>query len=470
MKTLLATLVSLGLTGCAGFLTPRLAARPPLAEEGAVFLYLQGWPQDADRLSLSLASLAAVREDGGAVPLALALAELPGPEPRRQRLLASGRLPPGAYRGFELQVTKAAVLAPDGPAQLLVPKEPSPLEGPFEVKAGAATVLGLTLRYEPSFQAGVAFTPRFAVAAPARPPPALDGVCSNAGGSDLTLFDRRRREVFAVLATGREPRGLALSQGPSARLYVALSGEDQVQVHDLTSDVEQPRLRLSPGDRPIELALAPDGRTLLVLNAGSNTLSFLDPDTGVERARLPTGTAPASLLVDRAWRRAYVLNEGSNSVTVVDVANRAVAGSIPTGAGPIRAQLDRAGDKLYVIYSSSPQLDAFSLPSLAPAGRVTVGLGATALKVDPRTDLLYVALRGESRLRVYDAFSLIPVDFFPVPGTVTWLAIDDAENALLALVPSLPGLAVLDLASHQLLSTVPVGEEPYAVTVAGERF
>jgi YVTN family beta-propeller protein len=469
VKTSLATLLAFLLAGC-GLLTPRVASRPPLSDEGAVFLYLGSWPQDAERLSFTIASLAALRADGVAVPLELALSDLPGADAQRQRLFASGRLPPGPYRGLQLTVSRARVLAPDGPADLLVGKEPVPVDAPFEVKAGAATVLALTPRYEPSVEGGVAFSPRFAVVPPSRPPPSLDGVCANSGGSDLTLFDRRRHEVFGVLPTGREPQGLALAPAPSARLYVALAGEDEVAVRDLTSDLELPRLRLSPGDRPREVAVSPDGRTLLVLNGGSNTLAFLDAASGVERGRVGTGVSPVSLLVDRSWRRAYVLNEGSNTVTVVDLANRAVAGTIQTDAGPIRAQLNRAGDRLYVIHSASPQLEVYALPGLTSAGRVMVGLGASALKVDPRTDLLYVARRDERRLYVYDAFSLIPVDFFDVPGGVSWLAIDDAENAMLALVPSQRLVAVLDLASRRLLGTIAVGDEPYAVAVEGERF
>ena len=38
------------------------------------------------------------------------------------------------------------------------------------------------------------------------------------------------------------------------------------------------RVRLRPGDEPRELALAPDGRVLLVANGGSSSVSFVDPN------------------------------------------------------------------------------------------------------------------------------------------------------------------------------------------------
>ncbi len=469
MKLARLWLLAFLLSGC-GLLTPRPSGRPPLTDQGALFLYLEPWPDGAGRLSVTLSSVTAVRSDGVPVPLELALTDLPGPDAKRQRLLASAQLPPGAYRGLEVTAARARVIGGEGPADLLIGKEPTSLEAPFEIAAGQAKVLTLTLRYEASLPAGVTFVPRFLVGTPPRPPPILYGFCSNTNENTLTLFERRQHEVFRVLATGRAPRGLALGSPPSTRLFVAVEREDEIQPFEITGDLPLPPLKLVPGDRPWEVALSPDARTLLVLNNGSNSLAFLDAASGAERGRVAVGISPISLLVDRSWRRAYVLNDVSSSITVVDLATRKVFGSIPTGAGPLRAQLNRAGDKLYVIASGSPQLQVFSVPAFTMTSQITIGLGATALKVDPRTDLVYVAKQGEHRVYVYDSFSLIPIDSIDLPGDASWFAIDDTENALLALMPSLRGVAAVDLASHRVLGVIPVGDEPYEVTVADERY
>jgi len=69
---------------------------------------------------------------------------------------------------------------------------------------------------------------------------------------------------------------MALDQR-TKRAYVALSGEDEVDVIDVANGEVVDRIKLSGGDRPRELALTPDGRTLLVVNTGSNTVSIIDP-------------------------------------------------------------------------------------------------------------------------------------------------------------------------------------------------
>jgi YVTN family beta-propeller protein len=64
------------------------------------------------------------------------------------------------------------------------------------------------------------------------------------------------------------------------------------------------RLRLNSGDRPRELALTPDGRTLLCVNTGSNTVSFIDPGSFIEVGRINVGKNPNSILIDQTGRRA----------------------------------------------------------------------------------------------------------------------------------------------------------------------
>jgi YVTN family beta-propeller protein len=311
------------------------------------------------------------------------------------------------------------------------------------------------------------FTPAFDARVPHAPMPSASAYCTAAAASAVTVLDRRLREVVAVMPTGRGPQGLALDP-LLGRAYVALSGDDAVQVIDLAAREDLPRIRMQPGDRPGELALTPDARTLVVVNAGSRTAAFLDPVAGLELGRVAVGEEPSAMLLDRSGRRAYVVNRRSARITVLDLANRAVAGSIATDPEPLRVAINRAGTRLYAIHAGSAYLGVWSLPDLAPAGRYFVGLGATALKVDPRTDLVYVG-RSDRRLEIYDPLAFVPVDSIELPGEPGWLSIDDAENALLALLPAAGSLAAVDLNARRVVSRVDVLPAPHALALAGER-
>jgi YVTN family beta-propeller protein len=254
----------------------------------------------------------------------------------------------------------------------------------------------------------------------------------------------------------------------SARAYVALERESQLEVLDLSSGRTLGRIPLTPGDGPTDVALSGD-RRLVVVNERSRTVAFVDPDAMVELGRVPVGDAPGALLVDRAGRRAFVVNRASATVTVIDVQNRAVFGTIATDPEPVRVGLSRDGTRLHVVHRGSTYLATWGIPSLAPLSRVYVGLGATTLRVDPRTDLVYVSRGAEQAIAVHDPVSLQQIDRFELPGAATYLTIDDAENALVAVLPERRTVAVIELTSRRLLAEIPVGAEPYTVAFAGER-
>ena len=254
-------------------------------------------------------------------------------------------------------------------------EEPARIDAPFDVRSGQAVVLTLTFDPERSVQGGVEFQPRFTGAVPARTPPTLVGACSNTRTNDVTLFDTWTKAVTNVVATGRSPYGLAL-EPLAARAFVALSGQDQIDVVDLSRAESASRIPMRGGDEPRALQMLPDRRTLLVLNFRSQTASFVDAFTTQELARVPVGEAPWSITLQRGGNRAFVLNRRSNNLTVIDLGTRQAIATVPTEPEPLFGQVSRDGKRLYVIHAGSPYMNEYALPGLTVSRKIRVGLGA----------------------------------------------------------------------------------------------
>lgn len=453
--------------GCAA--APRPAAvLPPLERDAAeVHVFAAPLGRDAEQLSFTLAAVSLRRADGGEVALELATRQLSGSDLAAQRLIAWGRVPPGEYGAVTVRAASATLASEGERSRLLVDAEPSVAELDLHVKPGASTVVWAALDVGRSIRDAFAFGPVFSLSLAPQTPPAVALYCTNAAAASVTAADRRARLVSGVLPVGAGPRGIALDRTAN-RAFVALSEEDQVDVLDLAASRSVGRIRLVPGDGPTELAVAADG-TLLVVNARSRTVSFVDPASLAEVGRVQVGDAPSAIRLDRSGPRAYVANRGSGTISVLDVGNRAVAATVRTDPEPIALELSRDGSQLYVAHRGSPELLVLALPSLQTRARAFVGLGAARVAVDPRTDLIYLSRRDERRITVYDPVAFQPIDRFEVPGPVSRMKIDDAENTLLALVPERRAIAVVDLTSRRVLSEIPVGAGPFTFALAGER-
>jgi YVTN family beta-propeller protein len=454
----------LGIVGCQAALTKFL---PPLEEEGEVYLYMQSYPQEADRLRFTIDQVFAIGSGGKEFPLDVHLHEIKWSDVRRQRLIASGRVPPGSYTGFSFKIKKATLKSEEGESDLLIPETPVRNEFNFNVNRKTGYVFSLAFKYRESIGAGMSFTPVFSVSIPAKPILSLVGYVSNIGASNLVVYDKKAYQVTRVIPVGRGPAGMALDQR-GRRLYVANSGDNEILVIDILADQITSRIKLPTGDRPVELALAPDGRTLLSVNPGTNTVSFIDPSSLIELNRVNVGYGPRSITIDPAGRRAYVFSTLSGTITVLDMANRAVITTFSTDPGPLRGDFSPTGDKLYVIHELSSYLAVIDPMSFRVLRRFSIGPGMISIKVNSRTGDVYIGRNNDIFVGVYNPSSFVAVDLIRAGGTVNYMTIDDEENNLYMVSSELKRVIVSNLVRKKILYEIDVGEAPYWVSVMGE--
>lgn len=465
-KTILGVVsVCLLLAGCGASL-PQLRARPE--GDGEVYLYLQPFPQEADRLAFDIGAIAARSHDGREFPLSVALAQVRGRDVKRQRLLAVGFLPPGDYAGFSLRIASASLKGEAGDSALLVPDTATTIDLPFNMGRRQGRVVAMLLKYAQSVNAGFGFSPEFAMFFPDKPPTNLVGLVANSGSNDITLFNKKSLQVYDVIVTGRGPAGVALDQR-TRRAYVALSGDDGIDVIDIAAGNISDRIRLYPGDEPRELALTPDGRTLLSANTGSNTVSVIDADSRFEVTRIRVGNGPRSVTIEPTGRRAFAFNTLSNTISVLDIPTRSLITTIGVDSGPVRGQFNRRGDRLYAIQETSPYVVVINPSLLTTIGRFTVRSGVRSVKVDPNTDLVYLGKMRDVAVGLYDPFAFSPVGFVDAGSAIAQMTADGDENHLFMVNPDRKTVLVANLTSRRIVGEIDVGDNPYWVSMMGER-
>ncbi len=463
--TLVIFLIFSGCQAKSVFLKPSPAER---SEEAEVFLYTQPFPQEADRLAFSIEKIFAVKDDGTAIPLSTSLSEYKGRDIKRQRLVATGSIPPGHYAGLSFKVRGASLEVEEGVASLLVPDEPVKIDFPFQVSTGRPSVISLIFNYTQSVKAGFRFSPSFSIFIPEKPLAGLLGYVSNYASDNLMVFDKKAMQVVGVIATGRGPRGIALDQR-RRRAYAVLSDDDAVEVIDVTAGEIINRILLHTGDNPQEPALTPDGSLLLTANTGSDSVSVIDPLGLIELSRINVGNSPHSISIDPAGKRAYAFNTLSNTISVIDIANKSAVATLSTEPGPLRGQFNRNGDKLYVIHELSSYLTVIDPLSLTVLDRIYVGMGMEAVKLDTNTDTFYVSKKHSAAVEVYNPFSPLPVDYIKTDGDTSHITIDGEENNLYLTIPEAKTVIIVNIVSKKIVTKIDVGEGPYWVTMMGER-
>ena len=126
------------------------------------------------------------------------------------------------------------------------------------------------------------------------------------------------------------PEKLAVSPDGS-RLLVPLNLADSAAVIDLNQGDQLHYVKLGSGSYPFGAAILPDGRTGLVTNEGTATMSVIDMHTATKTGSIQVGAAlshPEGVVVDSAGTRAYVALSNADQVAVVNLSTRRVVRTI----------------------------------------------------------------------------------------------------------------------------------------------
>jgi DNA-binding beta-propeller fold protein YncE len=445
-----------------------LSEGPALRSEGELHLYLQPFPTEAGRLSLGIGAIAAIRPDGGLQPLLESPVELRGAElVSAQKRVTSAVLPPGLYGGLAIHIATASVTGDQGTTDLVVPSEPVLLEHGFSVARREASVLFVSLGAETMEDVTFRLNPVFSLAEPTRHLTSLLGFATAPARNLVSVFNKHTMQVVDVITTRRGPTGAALDQRKRS-VFVSTSGEGAIEIIDAASKQRLGQIRLTAGDRPQEIVLSLDGRTLVSANYGSSSVSIIDTRARREIVRLPLTSRPADVVADTTRPRVYVLQPSSKVVSVIDLQRRRIVGRGSLEEAPIQGALSEDGNTLYVITGNSPNLLVLDAGSLALTARIYVGTGAVSIHVDTRTGLIYVGHQS-GEIVVVDPQALMYIDEFTVDGSAAFLTIDNDQSALFVVLPDHGLIQKLDLVSHRVLGSVEVERGSYATVMMGER-
>jgi YVTN family beta-propeller protein len=443
--------------------------RPGLQNEGQVVVYLQPLPQEVEKFRFRIEGTFAVASSGTRYPLDMVMSQIDGTALiGRQKRLAGAVLPPGNYTGLSLAVGRALRLGEDGETALLVPEAEINIDLPFDIVRKEALALFLSLRTIGVMADGAVFRPEFTLAAAGRQLASLTGYASNTAANLVTVFDKNAMQVVDTIATGQQPKGVVIDRF-NRRAYVACFGDDIIEEIDILEGRVVGTIRLRIGDGPLDLALAPDGRTLVSANYGSNSASIIDAPSRQEIAHIGVGQKPMDVAVDPSGLRAYVVNSLSNTISVLDLSRPALAATLSVDVTPVQGAFDRRGERFLVIGRDSPDLTVIDAPGLNVLGKIYVGYGAAGIVVDPQTNLAYIAKRFGGEISIVDPAVQIFIDTITVDGSAARMAIDDQQNSLFVVLPELRKLQKINRTSKRITSELDLAEEPHAVAVANQR-
>lgn len=191
---------------------------------------------------------------------------------------------------------------------------------------------------------------------------------------------------------------IAASPAVAATAYVANSGNGTVSVLDTTSGASG---AIAVGGKPVDVAVAPDGRHAYVVDEQRGVVIAIDTATNAVVATVAVGKEPRGIAISPNGAFAYVTNFGDGTLSAFALASGAAAGAISVGAEPEGVALAADGLHAYVARRGG----GIAIVDLAAARVSTVvpdGLGPSRIALGPNGGRAFVTNAGASSVSVFN--------------------------------------------------------------------
>lgn len=171
------------------------------------------------------------------------------------------------------------------------------------------------------------------------------------------------------------------------------------------------------GPKMLYNAITPDGKIVVASSPKEGGVYIFDAHTGKLISTVSTDKAAKGLKITPDGEEVYVCNEGANTVSVVDLAQKKVVATINVGKMPHNVRFSDDGKRAFV------------------------------------------TLQGAAGLAVIDTEKRELAHVIPTSGIDTPHNIDLSGNGKIAFIRDTSNLVgVLDLTTHKMLKTIPVGQ------------
>ena len=282
----------------------------------------------------------------------------------------------------------------------------------------------------------------------------------NSGDETVSVIDTASQKVTKTFRVGKEPHHLMATPDDTYVIVANALSNDLVFLDRQTGEVKR---RLTGISDPYQIGFSPDRKYFV---SASLRLHRTDIYSGTDfklLKRLSTPKAPSHVMFDKNSTMAFISLQDSNELAAIDLKTQEVVWKIPIGKQPAGVWITPDDKHLLVGILGEDYVEVIDWRTRKKVKRIVTGEGAHNFIPAGDGRHVFVSNRASNKISKIDQQTLTVVDEFAAPGGPDCMDVTADGKQLWVTSRWIRKVTIIDLATKQIVKQIPVGRSPHGI-------
>jgi YVTN family beta-propeller protein len=290
-------------------------------------------------------------------------------------------------------------------------------------------------------------------------------VVLNSGDATISLIDQDARKEFRRYEVGKEPHHLMATPDGKSLIVANATSNDLMFLDPRTGELQR-RLRNIPD--PYQIGFSPDRKWFVVAGNRLNRVDVYTADGQdlklAKAVALPRTPSHIAFSADSQF--AFVTLQDSNEVAGIRLLDQTVVWKMKIGAMPAGIWMTPDDRHLLIGMTGADYVDVIDWRLQKSVKRIPTAKGAHNFRPLGDGRHLLVSNRVDNSISVLDQATLEKKYDIPVPGGPDCMEVTADGNFVWVTQRWIKQVAVVDIAQRRVVSTIAVGRSPHGIFFA----
>ncbi|MBU6468326.1 MAG: YncE family protein [Betaproteobacteria bacterium] len=285
-------------------------------------------------------------------------------------------------------------------------------------------------------------------------------VVLNSGDGTISLVDRHTYQPIKHFYVGKEPHHLMSLPDNSALIVADAVSNDLVFLNPTTGEIEKRIARISD---PYQIGFSPDKKWFVANSLRLDRVDIYRATDFSLVARIPLSSMPSHLAFNQDSSMVFITLQGSHQLAAIDLKTQKVAWIIPVGNTPAGIIMTPDNQHLLIGVMGDNGINVVDWRQARIIKHIATGVGAHNFMPLGDQHHILISNRGADTISLIDTQTLSLTHTFPVPGGPDDMEVSEDSKELWVTCRWLREVRVINLTNDQVTHVIPVGRSPHGL-------